>query len=82
MCVAAVYIYLGEYEVQEFAFLVTNQVQLKTIVPPHSTLATCCHILKHFITMNAFVVVYRNAGAVYEADIGAFAKTKKLEEKG
>lgn len=81
MCVAIIYICLGEYKVQKFAFLVTNQVQLKTIVPPHSTLATC-HILKHFITMNALVLVYRNTSAVYEADVGAFAKTEKMEEKG
>jgi hypothetical protein len=66
---------------EQFASVVTNQMQLKSIKLAHCAFADFSHILKNPVTFNTFVVADGDFSAVYERDTGTFARTGYVDKK-
>jgi hypothetical protein len=66
---------------EQFASVVTHQMQLKSIKPAHCAFTDFSHILKNLVAYNTPVVADGDFSAVYERDTGTFAQTDRVDKK-
>ena len=71
----------GYQEVQQFAFLVTNQMQLESKELSHGTLASLGYTFEYFMNADPLVPAYSQWCAVYETYTCAFSKQYFFDEQ-
>jgi hypothetical protein len=81
MLIAAVDVSCRQAKAGQFTLIVTNQVQLKAVEPPHTAFSDSGNILKNLIAFNAFIVANGDFGTLHEGDAGRFAETDGVEKK-
>lgn len=70
-----------KHEVQQIAFLVTDQVQFETIEPTHRALSPLGKSFEDLVQMDALVSANTQGGTIHEADSGAASHAALLHEQ-
>jgi hypothetical protein len=77
---AVIYIGLCEKEIQDFTFVIYNDMQLEPKEPAHGTLSFGCKAFESFVLKFAPDVANPDGGGIDKRNTGAFAKTAQLQE--
>jgi hypothetical protein len=70
-----------EHEDQEVPLLVTDEVELETIEPPHRALAPLGKPIEDLVEMDSLVPAYLKGGAVHETDSRAASHAALFDEQ-
>lgn len=65
----------------DVALVITQEMQLESVAPPHRALAVFCQAFEHLVEMASHVVAYRYHRAVSEGYACTFAESEKPHEK-
>ena len=68
------------HEVEQFSFLVADEMELEAIEPAHGALPSLSDTLEYLVDVYALVLAHTQRRAIHEADTSAFPQEHLLDE--
>lgn len=65
---AIIHIVGGDFDIQEFATVVDDQMQFETVEPIHTGFAACRQVFQHLVRPDVPIVTDRQTGRVNKTD--------------